>query len=96
MTSYFQYTPSTYTPSLPSPSGRLDTTFSGGVGSVDYGRIPNKPMGEWPISTCKMTGGRGVAKQHLKRRRSKRHGKRHSKKTKRSRKHNKSRKAPRR
>ena len=83
MTSYFQYTPSTYTPSMPSPSGRLDTTFNGGVGSIDYGRIPAKPMGEWPISTCKMTGGR---------RRSKRHGKRHSKK---NRKHNKSRKASR-
>ena len=86
MSSYFQYTPSTYTPSMPSPTGRLDTTFNGGVGSIDYGRIPNKPMGEFPISNCKMTGGR---------RRSKRHGKKHSKKTKRSRKHNKSRKASR-
>jgi hypothetical protein len=88
MTSYFQYTPSTYTPSMPSPSGRLDTTFSGGVGSVDYGRIPAKPMGEWPISTCKMTGG--------KRRKTGRKHRGNSKKTKRSRKHNKSRKASRR
>ena len=84
MTSYFQYTPSTYTPSMPSPSGRLDTTFNGGVGSVDYGRIPNKPMGEWPISTCKMTGG--------KRRKT---GRKHKKHSKKNRKHNKSRKAPR-
>jgi hypothetical protein len=84
MTSYFQYTPSTYTPSMPSPTGRLDTTFSGGVGSIDYGRIPNKPMGEWPISNCKMTGG--------KRRKT---GRKHKKHSKKNRKHNKSRKAPR-
>lgn len=108
MTSYFQYTPSTYTPSMPSPTGRLDTTFNGGVGSIDYGRIPDKPMGEWPISNCKMTPppslqeGGGMALSFSRkeratggRRRSKRHGKRHSKKTKRSRKHNKSRKASR-
>ena len=95
MTSYFQYTPSTYTPSMPSPTGRLDTTFNGGVGSLDYGRIPNKPMGEFPISNCKMSGGKGVAKQHLKRKTGRKHRK-HSKKTKRSRKHNKSRKASRR
>jgi hypothetical protein len=67
---------------MPSPSGRLDTTWSGGVGSVDYGRIPTKPMGEYPISNCKMTGGR-------------RRTGRKNRRTKRSRKHNKSRKAPR-
>jgi len=98
MTSYFQYTPGPYVPSMPSPSGRLDTTWSGGVGSIDYGRIPDKPMGEYPISNCKMTGGKGIAKQHLKRskksKKSKRHTK-HKKHTKRNRKHNKSRKAPR-
>jgi hypothetical protein len=85
MTSYFQYTPSTYTPSMPSPTGRLDTTFNGGVGSLDYGRIPNKPMGEFPISNCKMSGGR--------RRKT---GRKHRKHSKKHRKHNKSRKASRR
>ena len=90
MTSYFQYTPGPYVPSMPSPSGRLDTTWSGGVGSIDYGRIPDKPMGEYPISNCKMTGGRRSKKS----KKSKRHTK-HKKHTKRNRKHNKSRKAPR-
>ena len=38
-----------YEPSVPSPqqmqTGRLDTTFSGGVGSQDYGRfLADKPM----------------------------------------------------
>jgi hypothetical protein len=38
-----------YEPSVPSPqqmqTGRLDTTFSGGVGSQDYGRfLADKPI----------------------------------------------------
>ena len=40
MSSYFQYTPAAYSPSMPSPTGRLDVTWSGGIGSLDYGRIP--------------------------------------------------------
>ena len=80
---------------MPSPTGRLDTTFNGGVGSIDYGRIPNKPMGEWPISNCKIPPTL-PAQKGGKRRHSKRHGKKHSsKKTKRNRRHNKSRKASR-
>jgi hypothetical protein len=40
MSSYFQYTPAAYSPSTPSPTGRLDTTWSGGIGTLDVGRIP--------------------------------------------------------
>ena len=40
MSSYFQYTPATYSPSTPSPTGRLDVTWSGGIGTLDAGRIP--------------------------------------------------------
>jgi len=40
MSSYFQYTPATYSPSTPSPTGRLDVTWSGGIGTLDVGRIP--------------------------------------------------------
>ncbi len=39
----FGYTPAPYTPSMPSSSARFghpDVTFSGGIGSLDYGRIP--------------------------------------------------------
>ena len=40
MSSYCQYTPAAYSPSTPSPTGRLDTTWSGGIGTLDVGRIP--------------------------------------------------------
>lgn len=40
MSSYFQYTPAAYSPSTPSPTGRLDMTWSGGIGTLDVGRIP--------------------------------------------------------
>lgn len=39
----FGYTPASYSPSTPSSFarfGRPDTTWSGGIGSLDYGRIP--------------------------------------------------------
>ncbi len=39
----FGYTPASYTPSTPSSFARFghpDTTWSGGIGSLDYGRIP--------------------------------------------------------
>ena len=91
MTSYFQYTPSTYTPSMPSPTGRLDTTFNGGVGSIDYGRIPNKPMGEYPISNCKMPSPPSLQGGGRRRKT----GRKHRKHSKKNRKHNKSRKASR-
>ena len=39
MSSYFQYTPAAYSPSTPSPTGRLDVTWSGGIGTLDAGRI---------------------------------------------------------
>jgi hypothetical protein len=34
-----------YTPSDPSKTGRLDVTWSGGIGSVDYGTITTKGGG---------------------------------------------------
>ena len=48
-----------YEPSVPSPqqmqTGRLDTTFSGGVGSQDYGRF----LADKPIQNGgRMAGGR--------------------------------------
>jgi len=39
MSSYFQYTPAAYSPSTPSPTGRRDVTWSGGIGTLDAGRI---------------------------------------------------------
>jgi hypothetical protein len=41
--SAFGYTPAAYTPSMPSEFaryGRPDTTWSGGIGSLNAGRIP--------------------------------------------------------
>ena len=41
--SAFGYTPAAYTPSMPSEFaryGRPDTTWSGGIGSMNAGRIP--------------------------------------------------------
>jgi len=67
MSSYFQYTPAAYSPSTPSPTGRLDTTWSGGIGTLDVGRIPIQ----------------GGAKRSYKRRRSQKRQRKQYKKTQR-------------
>ena len=71
MSSYFQYTPAAYSPSTPSPTGRIDTTWSGGIGTLDVGRIP-------------IQGGRRRSGKHSrKHNRRNRHNSRHTKKTQR-------------
>jgi len=52
-----------YEPSVPSAkqmeTGRLDTTFSGGIGSQDYGRfLEDKPMRGGRMAGGRMAGGR--------------------------------------
>ena len=51
-----------YEPSVPSAkqmeTGRLDTTFSGGLGSPDYGRfLEDKPMRGGRMAGGRMAGG---------------------------------------
>ena len=71
MSSYFQYTPAAYSPSTPSPTGRIDTTWSGGIGTLDVGRIP-------------IQGGRRRSGKHSrKHNRRNRRNSRHTKKTQR-------------
>ena len=72
MSSYFQYTPAAYSPSTPSPTGRIDTTWSGGIGTLDVGRIP-------------IQGGRRRSGKHSRKhsRKHNRHNSRHTKKTQR-------------
>jgi hypothetical protein len=72
--SAFGYTPAAYTPSMPSEFaryGRPDTTWSGGIGSLNAGRIP-------------LTGGK---RKHTRRSASRKHGRKHIKKSKKTRKH---------
>jgi hypothetical protein len=70
--SAFGYTPAVYTPSMPSDFaryGRPDTTWSGGIGSMNAGRIP-------------LTGGkRKHTRRSARRSASRKHGRRHSKKS---------------
>ncbi len=76
--SAFGYTPAAYTPSMPSEFaryGRPDTTWSGGIGSLNAGRIP-------------LTGGkRKHTRRASHRSASRKHGRKHSKKSKKTRKH---------
>ena len=70
--SAFGYTPAAYTPSMPSDFaryGRPDTTWSGGIGSMNAGRIP-------------LTGGkRKHTRRSARRSASRKHGRKHSKKS---------------
>lgn len=66
--SAFGYTPAAYTPSMPSDFaryGRPDTTWSGGIGSLNAGRIP-------------LTGGK---RKHTRRSANRKHSRKHSKKS---------------
>ncbi len=63
----FGYVPAPYSPSVPSSSARFghpDVSFPGGIGDLDYGRIP-------------VSGGGRRRRAHT--RKGKRHGKRHAK-----------------
>ena len=69
--SAFGYTPAAYTPSMPSDFaryGRPDTTWSGGIGSLNAGRIP-------------LTGGRRRRSSRRSVKHSRKNGRKHARRS---------------